>query len=492
VTVPLPNGFRIELDTATRHLTEHLWFGGSPPRVLRLTPAGHAAWQALRDGPVRSAATGMLARRLVDAGLAHPRPAEPGGTPEVTVVIPVRDRADMLDRCLSSVDGPYPVLVVDDGSRDARAVAKVVARHGATLLRRTRNGGPGVARNTALERVRTDLVAFLDSDCVPPPGWIDRLAPHFADPLVAAVAPRITGFAHEDGSAAEPAESGLDLGDQPARVVPNTRLSYVPTAALLARSDALRAVAREDAVFDPALRVGEDVDLVWRLHEAGWRIRYEPSVRVAHHEPVTLPALLGRRFRYGTSAAPLALRHPRSVPPLVLHPWPALTVAALLGRRPAAAGVAFAVAVLSMVRTLRRAGVPTRGVLRAMLTAVHQTWLGIGHYGVQFGAPALLAALVAPGGARRRTRWGRRLAVGSLLLGPALTAWVGRRGPDRSRPDPVRFVARHLADDIAYGAGVWAGCARHGTGIPVRPVVSWRPLRIDGADHQPRPRPAGS
>lgn len=472
-TTSLPAGFRIALDPGTVQLAEGLLFGGSPARILRLTRIGRLAWQQLADGPVASPAAGALARRLTDAGLAHPCPADGGRvTSDVTVIIPVHDRPTLLDRCLTALDGRHPVLVVDDGSLAASAIAEVARRHGVKLVRRPVNGGPAEARNTGLEHATSELVAFLDSDCVPHPGWTDELAWHFADPLVAAVAPRITALATENSSGRYTRASGsLDLGDQQARVAPNTRVSYVPTAALIARRAALLDVARQGAVFDPAMRVGEDVDLVWRLHEKGWRVRYDPGVRIDHHEPATWGGLLARRFRYGTSAAALALRHPTSVPPLVLHPWPALTVAGLLARRPLVAAAAFGVANLAMIRTLRKADVPSRGVPGAMLTAVHQTWLGTGRYSTQFAAPLLIGLMAAKG----RMATGRRIAVASLLLGPPLTAWA------RQRPalDPVRFTLATLADDLAYGAGVWSGCLAHRTTIPVRPVIARRPLRID-------------
>jgi hypothetical protein len=195
---------------------------------------------------------------------------------------------------------------------------------------------------------------------------------------------------------------------------------------------------------------------------------------VHHHEPATWAGLLGRRFRYGTSAGPLAVRHPTSTAPLVLHPWPTLTVAGLLARNPVLAGLGFAASVLAMRRTLRRAAIPPTGVVPAMATGVHQTWLGVGRYGTQFAAPALAAALAAPGGRTPLRRWGRRAAIASLLLGPPLTAWVKRRPP----LDPVRYVAGSLADDLAYGAGVWAGAIRARTVIPLLPRVAWRPFRI--------------
>ena len=66
-----------------------------------------------------------------------------------------------------------------------------------------------MARNEGLKGVETELVAFLDSDTVPPAGWIEQLAGHFDDPKVAAVAPRIR--------ASEPAAVAAGHGEIPPR-----------------------------------------------------------------------------------------------------------------------------------------------------------------------------------------------------------------------------------------------------------------------------------
>jgi hypothetical protein len=100
-----------------------------------------------------------------------------------------------------------------------------------------------------------------------------------------------------------------------------------------------------------------------------------------------------------------------------------------------------------------------------MANGVRQTWLGLGRYLTQFAAPALFAALCS-----RRTR----LAATALLLGPPLAAWAPRRVLD-----PVRFTLGSLADEVAYGTGVWVGSARARTLRAARPVVAWRPLRSD-------------
>jgi mycofactocin glycosyltransferase len=476
VTTPLPAGFRIALDDSARQLSDDSWFGGSPARIVRLTPAGQDAWTELTAGPVTSQAAGVLARRLTDAGLAHPQPPEPARAPDVTVVIPVYDRVEKLVHCLAALtDDGHPVVLVDDASRDPDAVADAAERFGAKLIVRRVNGGPAAARNTGIHATDTELVAFVDSDCVPPRGWITALAKHFTDPLVAAVAPRVVAVSPNTWAGRYTrATFGLDLGDTPAAIAPDTRVAWAPTAALVARRSALLDVAREGDVLDPTLSVaGEDVDLVWRLSGAGWRLRYDPTIHVGHLEPDAWKGLLHRRFRYGTSAAPLALRHPGKVPPLVLFPWPTATVAAALARRPALAVAAYAGSVLSTLRVVRRREQPDPGVARVMLDATYQTWQGVGRYGIQYALP-VLAATAARGG---RRRWSRRAAVLSLVAGPAVAEWLRNRGGHRDTLDPVRFVLGRLADDVAYGSGVWAGSLRHRTTSALLPQIRWRPLR---------------
>jgi mycofactocin system glycosyltransferase len=240
-----PAGLRLRPDPGSRLLAGGtLLVGGSPVRVLRLTPSGArlvAGWWSGTPVPDNDRAR-ALARRLLDTGIAHPAPNAEGSTVpgQVTVVVPVRDRHAELARCLAGLTNLPCVIVVDDGSDDPAAIARAAAGAGARVLRREVNGGPGAARNTGLAAAQTPLVAFLDSDCVPGPGWLDRLLPHFADPAVGAVAPRIAPA--EDGptwlARYEGASSTLDMGARPSIVRPGARVPYVPGAALVVRKAA--------------------------------------------------------------------------------------------------------------------------------------------------------------------------------------------------------------------------------------------------------------
>jgi mycofactocin system glycosyltransferase len=466
----LPEGFGLRLDRSVRTFRHGtVLVGGHPGRLLALSPDGAEELGRWLEGGPPSPAARRLGRRLVDAGMAHPvAPDAPGGGRDVTVVVPVRDRSESLERCLRSLDPGTVVIVVDDGSDDPDAVARVCRAHGARLIRRRANGGPGAARNEALPSVHSELVAFVDSDCEVGAGWLDSLTWMFADPGLGAVAPRIrpgpTGSKPARSVLARYSEgrSALDMGDACSEVGPGRVVSYVPTAALVARAAAV------GSGFDDCLRVGEDVDLVWRMLDAGWRVRYEPAVTVLHREPTSWAGLLGRRLRYGTSAGPLDRRHPGRLPPLELRPWPTAVAVAVVTGHPAAAVVVLAGSTAALARQLRGRGVPVGRSLVWSAQGAGWTLAGMGH------ALTTVVGPVAVAGALRRRRWAG--TAGLLMALPPVVDWWRRR----PALDPVRWTVASLADDMAYGAGVWLGCLGEGSFGPLVPKIRLGPA--DGTD----------
>ncbi|MFF4354971.1 mycofactocin biosynthesis glycosyltransferase MftF [Streptomyces sp. NPDC001530] len=453
---------RLEADPGTRRLAAgRVLLGGSPYRVLRLSDAAARLVDGWLDGePVaHSAAHRRLAARLVGAGVAHPRHTNARHRAEdVTVVVPVRDHAAALGRLLSALGPVAKVVVVDDGSEVPLAGATV--RHDVAL-------GPAAARNSGWRTVSTDLVAFLDADVQPEPGWLEPLLGHFEDPDVAAVAPRVRS---RPGPTLleryERTRSSLDLGDTPAPVRPGGRVGYVPSAALVVRASALR----EHGGFDERMQFGEDVDLVWRLAAAGRQVRYEPAAVVRHDPRPTWRAWARQRFDYGTSAAPLAIRHGKAVAPVKVSVWSAVSWAALAAGRPVTGLGVAAVTASLLPRKLAPAGVPASvslelalrghaGAGRLLADAVTRSWW-----------PAAVPVLAA----RRRGRWLLAAAYGSYVR-----EWYVRRPP----VDPGRWVALRVADDMAYGAGVWWGALRHRTTAPLRPDLADWPGRDGVQSH---------
>ena len=191
---PLPPHFGLSSDPGTIALDrDRVLMGGSPLRLLRLTARAGSLVRGWESGATVGDAQGgadpgpatRLFGRLPSPTRSHPLSAagchgrDPGPGPP---------RGPQ--RVLTALKG-MQCLVVDDGSREPRRTAGDRRSGGGPVPRSHANAGPAAARNAGLGQVTTPLVAFVDSDCVPGPNWLEPLLGHFDDPMVAAVAPRI-------------------------------------------------------------------------------------------------------------------------------------------------------------------------------------------------------------------------------------------------------------------------------------------------------------
>jgi mycofactocin system glycosyltransferase len=442
---------RYTLDSTTRRPPgSNVVVGGSPLRLFRLTDTGVAVFDdvaaGLDIGP--DPKTDRLVDRLVDAGAVHPHPvAGPFTLADVTVVVPALVIGESaLSEIVRCCQGVAAVIAVDDASDPP-----VTTVPGARVLRLRTNAGPAVARNAGLGAVETPLIAFVDTDVRLEPGWLEPLLTHFADERVGLVAPRVASAPGAGPVAAyEQGHSPLDLGPEPGRIAPGTRLSYVPAAALLVRTHALRAIDG----FDRGLRFGEDVDAVWRLVEAGWRCRYEPRSVVLHRPRGTWRGLVAQRMAYGSSAAPLAKRHPGALAPVRISGWSGAAWGLLLAGQPVPALGLAGATTAALVRKLP--GVPATDSLRLA---------GLGH----LFAGRLLAD------AARRAWWPAIVAgavVSKRVRGIAVLAAV---------PALLSGGIPKLVDDLAYGTGLWKGVIAEREPGPLWPRFTSWPGKARGA-----------
>ncbi len=456
----LPIGTPLVLDPRVRVWRDgSVVLGGAPWGVLRLAPPARAlVRRAVGAGshgvPARDEPEQAAADRLVARGILHP--VVPPAARPVEVVVPAYGRPDLLHGCLASLghrpgEERTPVVVVDDAS-PAPDVGDVARAHGARLLRHRVNRGPAAARNTGLAATSAPVVAFVDADCTVTPGWLDGLLPLFDDPRVGAVAPRVSPRAERRSLLArhEAARSALDMGPRRELVRHGAPLGFLPSATLLVRRAAIESVGVGGAGFDERMRIGEDVDLVWRLLADGWLVRYEPTV-VVHHEMRLEPvAWARRRLEYGTSAAALDTRHPGRLVPARVSGWNvAVAATAIAGRPWAAAGVALA-ATGALGYRLRGAAVDPAIAPVVVGKGLLADGAAVGHALRREWWPVGWTALAAA----PRSRVARAAAVS--MLAPVALEWV------RQRPevDLFRYTLLRLAEDAAYGTGVLLSAVR--------------------------------
>ena len=451
-----------------RYVTDNQWFrsksgtgllAGSPLTYFTVTEAGSKVLDAIENADALPAQHEALTRRLLAVGAVHPIYETTANPTEITVVIPafIKDTngQERLQTLVKSLLGSR-IIVIDDCSPSEFTI------DGAEVVRLAENAGPAAARNAGLNLVITPFVAFVDDDTIVTTEQLCALASHLFDASVSAVAPRVSSCSGESRLAEyEMLHSPLDLGDHPAVVRPLSRVSYVPAAVLVARTSNIK----ESHGFDSSMRLGEDVDLMWRLVESGHTVRYDTSV-VCHHIPrSTLGAFLRQRWGYGRSAASLDKKHKFTTSPLranIVMLIPAITLftgfiyltAALLP-----------LMVAWFVFTLRRTGLPVGTRAKLAITG----W---------FSTDRLLASAIM------RAWWPLALFVGqfSLRIGAAFifSACIPAMfGLIRNKPrHTFGYLALRVLDPMAYGIGVWAGVFRERSIRCLLPVVTSGAIRL--------------
>jgi N-acetylglucosaminyl-diphospho-decaprenol L-rhamnosyltransferase len=219
-------------------------------------------------------------------------------SPSVAVVVVTHDTRDELLACLDTVTGADEVVVADAGSSDGTAAA-IRDRHPGVRVLELANTGFGRAANAGVRASTAEVVVVANADVTFDPGAIPALARALADDTaLAAVGPAVRDPAGTTQASARRLPSpATALGHALlGRIAPANRWTarYHQRDADPSRARdvdwlsgcalALRRQAFDDVGgFDPGYFLYvEDVDLAWRLREAGWRLRYEPVARVTH------------------------------------------------------------------------------------------------------------------------------------------------------------------------------------------------------------------
>jgi glycosyltransferase involved in cell wall biosynthesis len=221
--------------------------------------------------------------------------------PEVSVVIPVRDRAAGLSRCLSALvdqaGAPaFEVIVVDNGSRDDSAAVAGSHPAGARVLTELRRG-PYAARNAGLAAARGRTIALTDADCLPTATWLAA-----GTAAIAAGADLVGGAIRQRATAGRPTR--WERYDRATYLHQDHFVAgehFAATANLFVRGEVVERVGP----FRPELVASGDLEFGQRCHAAGFTLVYAAGAAVWHEPRTTLASTWRLHRKLGSGFAEL-------------------------------------------------------------------------------------------------------------------------------------------------------------------------------------------
>jgi O-antigen biosynthesis protein len=227
--------------------------------------------------------------------------------PKVSIVVASYNADRTLNTCLDSLENlncfDYEIILVDDGSTDS--TPQIAARHPRVrCITHDRNRGLSAARNTGIAAARGEIIAFTDADCRADEDWLYYLVGDLLN----------SGFAAMGGPNLLPPEDSAVAGavmvspGGPAHVMLDDRQAeHIPGCNMAFYAWALAQIGGFDSLFTKA---GDDVDVCWRLQQAGGKIGFCPAAFVWHYRRSTVRAYLKQQRGYGEAEAMLVRKHP--------------------------------------------------------------------------------------------------------------------------------------------------------------------------------------
>jgi GT2 family glycosyltransferase len=214
---------------------------------------------------------------------------------DASVVIIVRNDLRVKACVESLIQQTYPrerweLIVVENASTDATPA--LLDTLPVRVIHEPRVG-MGFARNAGWMAARSEIIAFIDADCVASPNWLGEMISAFSAPSVGVVGGRIV---KEVGSSlVERAARDLVIGQQcTTQYLPMYPAPYVVTA----NAAFLRSALARIGGFDPQFYSCADTDACWRIAAAGYEIDAAPSALVWHANRATCRAYFRQFYRY--------------------------------------------------------------------------------------------------------------------------------------------------------------------------------------------------
>lgn len=214
-----------------------------------------------------------------------------------TVLICTYNRHQLLDKALANLitdtnPKPNQIVIVNGGTSDADdIVQKYVGVDSIEVkLIKTVNKNLATSRNMGLSHCTGDIIAMTDDDALVFPNWVSQMkCVHWEQPEAGAVGGTVLGTNTKSLIGRVSDAITFPTWNEPrfVRTLPGVNISYK------------KEVVDKLGPQDETLFRGEDVDYNWRVQQLGYKIYFDPAIKVWHYHRPTLNGFLNQHYMYG-------------------------------------------------------------------------------------------------------------------------------------------------------------------------------------------------
>jgi len=215
----------------------------------------------------------------------------------ISVIIPSYNSESTISKCLDALKnqeykGDYEIILVDS-SLDRTPEIVYSKYPDIQFIHLDKKTDPGTARNMGLERSKGDLIAFIDSDCVAAPDWLNRIvAAHNSEYKV--VGGSVRNGNRENDMVAWAGYLAEFREFLPGK--PKTEVNHIPTCNISYKKEIFEKYGVFEGIYYPQ----EDLVFNYKLRKNGVRILSDSSITVNHNHRSSIKSFINHQIKIGT------------------------------------------------------------------------------------------------------------------------------------------------------------------------------------------------
>jgi len=250
---------------------------------------------------------------------------------KVSIIIPTYNRQGLVKNCLESLFNQkiskkiYEIIVIDDGSIDQTQdlIKNLKKKYKNLKYFKQKHSGPAAARNLGIKRSKGEIIAFIDDDCIAKKNWVENIIKAhkkyflyagiggetyniLKNNRIANIRQFIWEYSIQTQNACNPILKRLKH-----YVCPFSLGKTFETFMLPSNNVSYKRNIFNKYLFDTSFNTasGEDSELNWRLKLNGFKLLYNPSIKIYHNHVSSLKIFLIQTFNHGKNVYKIKLKH---------------------------------------------------------------------------------------------------------------------------------------------------------------------------------------